>query len=530
MPCVLFEDDDLVVVNKPAGIGTHRAAEEAPWGIAELLQSRRPALARLGIHQRLDRPTSGVMLFAKSARANVSLAGQFEKRRVRKTYLFATRGSNPKTEFTAREPVEGKGAETRFRRAEALGGGLQLWEAEPATGRTHQVRLHAAVHGLPIEGDAEPLAIHDSRFTSHVSHSAFRVPTSAPAGPLLLHAAKLELDHPADGRPLVLEAPLPEAFRAKDEEGRRVQAALALRRLLIEPDETEIFRLIHRAGDGFPLLTVDRLGGWLYAEDFGEDAAAATAFLDRLANTLGDVQGIILSRAAQGQRREDKRLVAGRPPPADFTALENGVRFRLDPLAPGGTGLFLDQRENRRRLMRLAEGRTMLNLFAYTCGFSVAAARGGAAATVSVDLSRPALEWGRRNFEANALELARHRFLARDAAEAFRGLAAREERFGAIVIDPPSFSRNKSGGAFSARRDFEGLARSAVSRMEPGGWLLCSTNLAAWKAADFAAAITRGVRVAGREIAEKLWMPQPFDFPVTPNCPAHFKSLWLRLG
>jgi len=104
----------------------------------------------------------------------------------------------------------------------------------------------------------------------------------------------------------------------------------------------------------------------------------------------------------------------------EYAVLENGIRFLVRPHDGHSTGLFLEHRDNRKRVRRLAAGRNMLNAFAYTCGFSVAAALGGAAGTVSVDVSKKYLEWGKCNFAANELNLADHRFICSDIFDYYR--------------------------------------------------------------------------------------------------------------
>ncbi len=531
IPCLILEDDDLLAVNKPPGIATHRAAPWLPPGLVEVLERARPGV-RLGIHQRLDRATSGVILFAKTDRANASLARQFAARDARKTYLFATAGRANATAFEVATPVGGKSARTRFCFERNLAGGLALWRAEPETGRTHQVRLHAAARGLLIVGDASR-----ANGVGADRGARGRSPTSSKAGganppdafsPLLLHAARLEIRHPATRATLRLEAPLPPWFEEFDPFTRRASAAVTLRKALVDSEETEAFRLIHAEGDGFPLVTVDRLGEWLYAEDFTRAGLRDDELLARFPFARA-ARGLICCRAEPGARRESKRVVCGETPPEEIVIRENGVKYCLHLLDPGGTGLFFDQRENRRRFAALSAGKKVLNLFAYTCGFSVAAARGGAKETVNVDVSRHALEAGRRNFRLNGLDDAAHRFLAWDAREAVRRLARRGERFAVAVLDPPVFGRSKSGGVFSVKGDFSDLAAETLGLLETGGRLLASVNFGAWGPEDFEHALRHAARRARREIAVFDWAPQGFDFPIAPGGPAHLKAAWLRV-
>lgn len=525
LPCLIFEDDDLLAVNKPPGIATHRAAPWLPPGLVEVLE-RNPMGVRLGIHQRLDRATSGVILFAKSSRANAALSRQFLACAVRKVYLFATDGRTNETAFEIGTPVDGKPARTRFRFERKLANDLALWRAEPETGRTHQVRRHAAACGLPIVGETS--APRAARGRSPTFSSADNGEPPGVASPLLLHAAQLEIRHPVRDDALLLEAPLPQWFEVSDPIVRRALAAIALREALMDSGETEAFRLLHAEGDGFPFVTVDRLGEWLYAEDFTRAGLRDDELLARLPFARA-ARGLVCCRTEPGARRETKRVVCGERPPADLVVRENGLKYRLNLLDPGGTGLFFDQRENRRRLAALSAGRNVLNLFAYTCGFSVAAARGGARETVNVDASRRALEIGRCNFRLNGLDDAAHRFLAWDAREAVRTLAKRGERFALAVLDPPVFGRSKSGGAFHVKRDFSRLAAETFALLETEGWLFASVNFPAWSPEEFASILRHAAHRARRTIVEFAWASQGFDFPTAPGGPARLKAAWVRV-
>ncbi len=154
---------------------------------------------------------------------------------------------------------------------------------------------------------------------------------------------------------------------------------------------------------------------------------------------------------------------------------ERGLRFEIDFGAGYSVGLFCDQRDNRNYLESLLPART-LNCFAYTCAFSVAAARAGAR-TLSVDLAKRALDRGRKNFELNDLMASgRHRFFADDVFQVLPRLARRGERFDVVVVDPPTFSRGKSGRVFRAVEHFSSLVELAGGLVEDGGRLLLSTN------------------------------------------------------
>jgi 23S rRNA (cytosine1962-C5)-methyltransferase len=177
----------------------------------------------------------------------------------------------------------------------------------------------------------------------------------------------------------------------------------------------------------------------------------------------------------QNAERNPPRLLSGTADaPLQTTVLERAVCYGLDFGAGYSTGLFLDQRENRQFVRRMAP-RRVLNCFAYTCSFSVVAGLAGAE-TLSVDLSKKSLNRGRENFMLNRLATDRHRFIADDVLSLLPRLARRGERFDAIILDPPTFSRSRSGRAWQVEHDFEKLLLAALEVAEREAKILLSTN------------------------------------------------------
>jgi RluA family pseudouridine synthase len=209
---VLYEDAAVLAVEKPAGLPTHATPDRARPHLIGLVKAHLASDGHpspyLGVHQRLDRDTSGVVLFAKSPAANPGLARAFAGRDVAKTYhaLTVRPRALPPTRWSVRGRLApsgkrrmttvasgGQEAETRFRLLEPLAGGL-LVEASPLTGRKHQIRVHLADAGLAILGD-------DVYGTA-----------SGRASRLMLHAVRLALPHPLTGKPLVVESTYPPDF------------------------------------------------------------------------------------------------------------------------------------------------------------------------------------------------------------------------------------------------------------------------------------------------------------------------------
>ncbi len=203
---------------------------------------------------------------------------------------------------------------------------------------------------------------------------------------------------------------------------------------------------------------------------------------------------------------------------------EAGARYGLDFAGGYSAGLFIDQRANRARL-RAMKPKRLLNTFAYTCSFSVVAALGGAE-TVSVDLSRRSLTRGEANFRRNGLDpkSGSHRFIADDVLAVLPRLARRGEKFDAIILDPPTFSRNQAGAAFQVQRDFDRLVTLALEVAAPGAKILLSVNHSAMRVADLELAARAALKMAGRSGRFDSTAPLA-DFPPGQGA----KTVWLEL-
>jgi 23S rRNA (cytosine1962-C5)-methyltransferase len=209
--------------------------------------------------------------------------------------------------------------------------------------------------------------------------------------------------------------------------------------------------------------------------------------------------------------------------PMETEVTEAGVRYGLDFAGGYSAGLFIDQRENRARL-RAWKPKRLLNTFAYTCSFSVVAALVGAE-TLSVDLSRRSLTRGEENFSRNGLDpKAAHRFIADDVLAVLPRLARRGEKFDAIVLDPPTFSRNQSGAAFQVQRDFEKLVTLALEVAAPAAKILLSVNHSAMRVADLEWAARHAFKLAG-SLGDFLPSAPLSDFPAGHGA----KTVWVEL-
>lgn len=527
LPLILFEDEHLLVVNKPPGWNTHAPSPFAGEGIYDWLKHREPRWASLATIHRLDKETSGVLVFGKTPLANRSLTEQFSGRAVRKRYALLTDCPPRRHEFLVKSGISrsgeryvstahGEPAETRFEvqnlKFEIRHAGeesvIHCCElvAEPLTGRTHQIRVHAAANGFPILGDR----LYGGRSFQR----------------MCLHAHSLAFEHPTSSERVHFECQ-PEFARHWRE---------VLNCSIFDRAETNAFRIAHGATDLTPGFYLDALGDYVLAQ-FDRP-------LDQAATTPDGYVGSyfkLLTHSVQSAKPAEScpRHVHGQTAPDRFVIRENGVKFELSFKEGYSTGLFLDQRDNRRRLLTghvaadfslgTQDSRLeVLNCFAYTCGFSVCAALAGAR-TTSLDLSKKYLEWGRRNFALNDLDPARHDFIYGDAFDWLKRLTKKGRAFDVAILDPPTFSQSKEAGVFRAEKDYGRLVTAALAVLRPGGILFASSNAAEWKPEDFLGKIEGAIRAARRKIAQRHYVPQPPDFPVSRTEPAYLKTVWLRI-
>jgi len=225
----------------------------------------------------------------------------------------------------------------------------------------------------------------------------------------------------------------------------------------------------------------------------------------------------------RNQERQAPKLILGDSNIGSRSVvMERGLRFEIDFSGGYSVGLFIDQRENR-SFVRKSAPKQMLNCFAYTCSFSLAAAVAGAK-TVSVDLSQKSLERGRANFALNDLPATGHHFIADDVFEVLPRLSRQDQKFDLIVLDPPTFSRSHRGKTFQVESDFEGLLMAALEVADRDCRILLSTNCTALNQRALEV-MARFCLKASRRAGSFHSEPRPVEFP--PDSGA--STIWLTL-
>lgn len=569
---VLHDDGDVIVIDKPSGLSTHETEpgdrDHTVFRLAAWLRQRGER-DYLGIHQRLDKDTSGVLLFSRNPAVNRALAAEIEGRRAEKEYVAAVvlpKGTPPAGTLRAWLAKEKGGTvAVHSRRDEAAGRGKRaggrgpgksappgareaithyrvierrgeraLLAVVPETGRMHQIRAQLAHAGMPVAGDV--------------------LYGGPPAVRLLLHASRLALAHPSGNGRIDVSSRPPSIFTrwiqddaalpssASEIESRLRVAAVRRTALFHETSAdgeraTTAFRLANGAGDDLPGVEIDLYDRFLVVSLVSPEAEAHKEAVLDAALALG-AEGVYLkvrpkqaSRLSPEERdaRTPRTAVRGADAPEELVVRESGLRFHVR-LGDGlQTGLFLDQRDNRRRVRELAGGMEVLNLFAYTGAFTVAAAAGGARRTVTVDVAAAPLARARENLDLLGANEADHTLIDVDALVFLKGAIKRGERYGLVILDPPSFATTKAS-TFSAKDDLGKVISLALQVTAPGGRLLVSTNHRGIPRMRLRRAVHEAARDAGRDLWQVKDLPGTADFPPEPGAEPAMKSALVTVG
>lgn len=543
--CILQETDDRIFIDKPPFVPCQEAetgaADDVVTRLAHLLAARAGAgqapvsPVYLGVHQRLDAATSGVLVYAKRKEANAALAQAFEGRTAKKVYLAIVTGWHGPARTLTHHLTKGEdGNIVALPRPSkvsqeaitvvtpvARNGKYSMLELELQTGRTHQARVQLAAAGAPIVGDD--------------------LYGGEPGARLYLHASSLSFGGSDGGRDWVV-APRPKAFddllagafktphavyRDVEELHARLTAAAERRRRLQKDCESgalSTFRWVNEEGDALPGLAIDVYGRFavaqLYDRDEGTFSEADVKAIALAIRKFGFAGVYLKHRPKQANtlvdtRREDvapPHAILGEDAPEPYLVIENGVCFETR-LGDGlSTGLFLDMRRNRKVVRELAAGLRVANLFAYHCAFSVAAAVGGAREVVSVDATLRALERGQSNFVAAGVDPKLHRFSAEDCFSWLERTAKKGEQFDLIICDPPSYSKTKKT-RFVASSNYAELADKVLRILAPGGKVLFFCNHRGMHQTKFRRTILGAARALEIPIGQLKDLSVAIDFP-----------------
>ena len=302
------------------------------------------------------------------------------------------------------------------------------------------------------------------------------------------------------------------------------------RKSYYQDDLTTAFRLFNQEGDGFGGLTVDLYGdyavfSWYNSYVYQIRKVISEAFRQVFPEVLGTYEKIRF----KGLDYESAH-VYGQEAPDFFTVLENGVLYQVFMNDGLMTGIFLDQHEVRGSLVDgLAMGKSLLNMFSYTAAFSVAAAMGGASQTTSVDLAKRSRELSQAHFQANGISTDDHRFIVMDVFEYFKYAKRKGLTYDVIVLDPPSFARNKKQ-TFSVAKDYHKLISQSLEILNPGGIIIASTNAANVSRQKFTEQIDKGFAGRSYQILNKYGLPADFAYNKKDESSNYLKVISMKVS
>lgn len=302
------------------------------------------------------------------------------------------------------------------------------------------------------------------------------------------------------------------------------------RKSYYQDDLTTAFRLFNQEGDGFGGLTVDLYGdyavfSWYNSYVYQIRQTISEAFRQIFPEVLGSYEKIRF----KGLDYESAH-VYGQEAPDFFTVLENGVLYQVFMNDGLMTGIFLDQHEVRGSLVDgLTMGKSLLNMFSYTAAFSVAAAMGGASQTTSVDLAKRSRELSQAHFQANGISTDDHRFIVMDVFEYFKYAKRKDLTYDVIVLDPPSFARNKKQ-TFSVAKDYYKLISQSLEILNPGGIIIASTNAANVSRQKFTEQIDKGFAGRSYQILNKYGLPADFAYNKKDESSNYLKVISMKVS
>lgn len=551
----LYEDEQILAVEKPAGIDVGSVTKAAvgagmPTIVGLLVEMRGDE--PLEPANRLSRYESGVLLLGKTSSIVRHIRTGLRTRRIQQDYTAVLLGRMRDSTRTI-DPAHGSSQ------------GRRQKKGDPRRGRHRSTGPKSAADGLRSDrptviervhvGPKRTLVIcHTTVDTTHALKAQLRAvrlrmlgdklhdraARKQPQSATCCHLAKIAFHHPVRGHKVTIQSKPPPSYAdvadgAADVE-RPLHAALARRLSFLANADTDSFRLITGRAEDLDGLVAEKYGNVVILQVLSDRPSLQRA-LPRIARwyrkTLG-VKAVYAKQFIKDRAGLDEQTlsalsapppIAGKPVGDDLTIVEHGLRYAIRPHEGFSVGLFLDHRDNRSKVRTLARNKSVLNLFAYSCGFSVAAVAGGAVQAVSVDLSPKALDWGRANFALNGLDPDAHTFVKSDATSYLKRAARQARQFDIIVLDPPTFAHGRRAKrSFSVSRDLPALVSGAMDVMRPGGVLLVSTNSRQISLYALRQKIKQGAH--GRPYHVTDTPPLPADFAIDKD---HAKTVFVQL-
>lgn len=488
-------------------------------------------LPKLMIHHRLDRETSGAILFSFDSEFSKKIDEGFRNKTIQKTYYFISDRELPpnlntdteiehsseilefKSKWQSQQPQDAikLNSTTLFKKIKSFKK-FHLWMAKPITGKTHQIRLHAKDLKIPILGDSE--------------YGGSSFPR------LMLHSAKIEsqeLGFSYESEPPVIFTKL-EYLENKTlcewicAAERRFFWLKNLKKL--NPNaiqSTNCIRWLHTESKNLRAeqLSNQIIFGW-YAENkpstqeldhFHIFKKLLTSFVLSIFDQYQNMEYTLHLRADRGRSPNDLGIIEQSPKfQVRWLAQENKTNFEMRFDSGLSCGLFLDQRSNRNWVEAQSKNKKVLNLFCYTSGFSVRAAIGGASQVTSVDISKNFLDWSRENFLQNKLDPQNFEFRKMDSLSFLDWANKKQFQYDLIICDPPSFARTEKG-IFKIEKSLESLIISLNQVLSASGEILFCSNYETWSKEKFFVELQGICRKLKLNCQEFYLLREDFEMP-----------------
>ncbi len=505
---ILYSDEQWLVVDKPYGIATH-GGDAGDVGVQEWLALH--LNQKTYVCSRLDIGTTGVLLFAKTAAASAAAERIHIEDAAEKIYYFLSasdvrpsRGEH----WICEQPLDQKSARTEFFFERKLAHDVFLYRAKISRGRMHQIRRHASLSGCALWGDTDYGGL--------------------PAPRIALHCAELHWPN----LPAPIRSPLPECFSERAHAlGRTHLEALAAldRRGVWLSSICSAWRVIQRgelsAFDVSLDIYASHTLAWVYDDtDFDVLVQELAPLMSVLVERFG-VQGHVFRRISKNPHKKGliQELTSSGVKPADqFFVFEHDWTAAVSLTLRQHVGLFLDHRDNRRRVQLMASGKRVANLFSYTCAFGIAAAKAGCEVVMNVDAAASTLALGKQNFEVNGLTSSRAgKFIEKDVRvwlekQRIKRNDGTDSGWDIIICDPPTFSATQTAGVFQVSREWAELAESCALILKDDGVCYFSTNCQSHEKSGFQKTLQDFFSFVQR-------VRPPLDFPeVAGRAHAHF--------
>ncbi len=313
---------------------------------------------------------------------------------------------------------------------------------------------------------------------------------------------------------------------------KKIAAAINKRSPFYHKEDTDAFRIFNGEGDGIGGLTIDAFGEYYLINWYSLGIYQFRKEILSALNLLIQPRGIYQKKRfdKKGQYLADDDFAAGRPAVFPLVVKENGVNIEVNLNDGAMVGVFLDQRDVRKKLRdQYANGKTLLNTFSYTGIFSVFGVLGGAEKTASVDLAKRSLELTKAQFLANGIDPDTQEIRVEDVFNFFDYGIKHGLKYDIVVLDPPSFARSKKH-TFSAKKDYTQLLENAIDLTEDDGVIIASTNCATFDMKTFKGFVSKAFAEKSIKfhILEEYSLPK--DFPTHPSFPEgdYLKVLFIK--